>query len=243
MWHSNLNDTEIRERKRFIPKGFELIQHWVSRFGPFCSSRPTGSLVQAHLTRTSLIGLWTTRPRQNKTHEKKKTSQHVISYLFHTFFVKGSFIWWHSLRHPFWGASVQSPRLSARCHELTVGTGAWCTIRHTSISGIAKESLIEWLRPVVRCCSVWLLRLTSPFGTSSYRGRGRFACRKRERLIQTYISMYHTLFAPTDWQARSWLPMYSLSPGQTMTEKNGGCCSKILCNMTMYVCRDLFRSN
>ena len=70
MWHSNLNDTEIRETKRFIPKGFELIQHWDSRFGPFCSSRPTGSLVQAHLTRTSLIGLWTTR--QNKTHGKKK---------------------------------------------------------------------------------------------------------------------------------------------------------------------------
>ena len=175
MWHSNLNDTEVRETKRF-----ELIQQRVSRFGPFCSSRPTGSLVQANLTRTSLTGLWTTR--QNKTHEKKKnTSQHVISHLFHTFFVKGSFIWWHSLRHPFWGASVQSPRLSARCHKLTVGTGARCTIRHTPISGIAKESLIEWLRPVVRCCSVWLLRLTSPFGTSSYRGRGRFTWRERER--------------------------------------------------------------
>ena len=42
---------------------------------------------------------------------------------------------------------------------------------------------------------------------------------ERERLIQTWISRYHTHFAPTDWQARSWLPMYSLSPGQMMTKE------------------------
>ena len=33
MWHSHLNDMEIPETKRFIPKGFELVQRRVSRIG------------------------------------------------------------------------------------------------------------------------------------------------------------------------------------------------------------------
>ena len=35
MLHLHLNDMEIPETKRFIPKGFELVQHLVSQIGLF----------------------------------------------------------------------------------------------------------------------------------------------------------------------------------------------------------------
>ena len=50
MWHSRLNDMEISETKRFIPKGFELgTIHWVqvSRLGLSQKSR--------HETKLSLL--------------------------------------------------------------------------------------------------------------------------------------------------------------------------------------------
>ena len=37
-WHSHLDDMEIPETKGFIPKGFELVQHWVSRTGLYSGS-------------------------------------------------------------------------------------------------------------------------------------------------------------------------------------------------------------
>ena len=37
MWHSYLNDIEIPETKRFIPKGLNWVQHRVSRIDLFLS--------------------------------------------------------------------------------------------------------------------------------------------------------------------------------------------------------------
>ena len=54
MWHSHLNDVEIPETKRFIPKGMNWVQHWVSRISllflepewPPRGRRPNGLLIQ-----------------------------------------------------------------------------------------------------------------------------------------------------------------------------------------------------
>ena len=48
MWHSHLNDMEIPETKRFIPKGFELGTTLSSRLGLFGCTRINSDVFDSH---------------------------------------------------------------------------------------------------------------------------------------------------------------------------------------------------